>query len=139
MYHGSDQKNLQRLDPSKGVYHPEDWAGAEETGVKIEPKVVWITPDWDLAVAFALKGFVEDLVVDAATKKIYLQAPQGIDKNSVGYVYTISPDTKLQQINPWEYYSREPVEIIKSQPVTVENFHNFLPIIVAKLPEIESE
>ena len=137
MYHGSDKKGLKVLDPNMGIYHPEDWAGAEESGVKIEPKVVWVTPDWEAAVAFALKGFVEDLVVDPHTQTIYLQSSKPIGNEAVGYVYTIDPSTKLEQINPWEQFSRHPVHIVECKPVTLNDFKIFKPVVVAELPKLE--
>ena len=133
-YHGSNVDGLTVLDPSKGVVDPNEWAGVYEDGQKVEREVVWYTADFELAIAFALKDYVEDLGVDGEKGILYIKSKTPLTPEMTGYVYSISEDIELEMINEFEYISREKQDVTSCTTVNINSFTTYQVEVVEKFP-----
>lgn len=134
LFHGSPRADLTQLDPSHCIIDPADWAGVSVVGIKQTDPVVWLTPDFDIAVAFALKGHVQDLAIDPHAGVLYLQGTP-VSSEIHGYVYQVTVTATCVEVNPLEWVSLHPVDTAKKIRVTANSFRRLQPQWVTALPE----
>ena len=133
-FHGSNRSGLTILDPQQGILDPNDWAGVDIDGNKIDGKVVWFTNNFEIAIAFALKDFVDDLAVDGQAKILYVKSKQALDSTMKGFVYRISPETELIHVNELESYTCDPVQVVSCETVSIDSFQTYTVRCVEKFP-----
>ena len=124
LYHGSP-KQVGHLDPNKGVFDPAPWAGVYPDGEKIGRKVIWCTPVFDIAIGFALKNYLDDLVADAENKILYCKSSQQMTSEMAGFVYELPCDDSFEQANLQEWFTRTEIKPISVTRVTVESIREY--------------
>ena len=134
LYHGSNIDGLACLDPQKGIFDPNDWAGIYPNGEKIGREVVWCTPEFEIAIAFALKDFVEDLAVDGRSGILYVKSKTSLTSDMKGYVYTIPQGIAFEKVNELEYFSRNKIPVSSCETVSIDSFTTYQVEIVEKFP-----
>ena len=133
-YHGSPYGGLIVLDPQKGILDPNGWAGVYPNGEKVDAAVVWVTPEFEVAMAFALKAFIDDLAVDGASKTIYLKSQRELTPEMQGFVYVVSPDSVVEEVNALEYFSKERLLVSACVRVSIASFTEYRVKVVERLP-----
>ena len=125
LFHGSNVDQITLLDPQKGVFDPSPYMGIFPDGVKVHRAVVWLTNDFEVAVAFAMKGVVDDLIVDAANHVLYLKGGRPISEDDVGYVYTVEDTDSCVAVNAVEFFSERPLKPVHCQAVGLSDFRRY--------------
>ncbi len=135
LFHGSPVPDLRLLDPSRCVVDPSAWAGVSVAGIKQTDPVVWLTPDFDVAIAFALKAHVRDLAVDAREGVLYLVGGP-LPEDAHGYVYTVPRGPPCREVNPLEWASAHPLTPSAVVRVGLHSFRRLIPRQVERLPSL---
>lgn len=127
-FHGSNLPHIDILDPNKGVFEPSPFLRIFPEGVKVHRSVVWGTADFEVATAFAMKGIVDDLMVDAESQILYLEGERSLEPTDVGYVYTIddSEQEKCVAVNAIESFSDHTLKTNHCQQVSPADFKRYL-------------